>query len=87
MSAEMWERFERIEECYEFMLAYAARGFTGDEGHESGKQLREFLQRAVEALRGLSETCEASIQDQRTDSRHSWPCWTATLVIRSRRWG
>jgi len=24
MLADIWERFETIEECYEFMLAYAA---------------------------------------------------------------
>ena len=26
MVAEIWERLEAIEECYEFMLAYAAQG-------------------------------------------------------------
>jgi hypothetical protein len=41
-----------IEECYEFMLAYAAQGLASDKGSESGRQIREFLNRAVNALTG-----------------------------------
>jgi len=57
MAAEIEERFEAIEECYEFMLAYAAQGLSSDKGSESGKQVREFLTRAVKALSGLTESC------------------------------
>jgi len=57
MGAEIWDRFEAIEECYEFMLAYAAQGLTNDKGSESGRQVREYLNRAVEALGGLAESC------------------------------
>jgi hypothetical protein len=57
MAAEIEGRFEAIEECYEFMLAYAAQGLTSDKGSESGKQVREFLTRAVNALSGLTECC------------------------------
>jgi hypothetical protein len=56
MFAEIWKRFEAIEECYEFMLAYAAQGLPSDEGSKSGTQVREFLKRAVEALSGLAES-------------------------------
>jgi hypothetical protein len=58
MASEIWDRFEAIEECYEFMLAYAAQGLASDAGSESGGQIREFLNRAVAALRGLAESCE-----------------------------
>jgi hypothetical protein len=64
MIAEMWDRFEAIEECYEFMLAYAAQGLLSDERNESGRQLRQFLSRAVEALGGLSESCETAVREQ-----------------------
>jgi hypothetical protein len=57
MAAEIEQRFEAIEECYEFMLAYAAQGLASDKGSESGKQVREFLTRAVNALNGLAEGC------------------------------
>jgi hypothetical protein len=57
MTEDIWERFEAIEECYEFMLAYAAQGLTSDKGNDSGRQIREYLNRAVEALDGLVESC------------------------------
>jgi hypothetical protein len=60
MADDIWGRFEAIEECYEFMLAYAAQGLTNDKSSESGRQIREFLYRAVEALSGLAESCAAA---------------------------
>jgi hypothetical protein len=60
MTEDIWGRFEAIEECYEFMLAYAAQGLTNDKGSDSGRQIREFLHRAVEALSGLAESCAAA---------------------------
>jgi hypothetical protein len=64
MFAEIWKRFEAIEECYEFMLAYAAQGLPSDEGSKSGTQVREFLNRAVEALSGLAESCATAMRDE-----------------------
>jgi hypothetical protein len=61
MDVDTWERFEAIEECYEFMLAYAAQGHSSDQGSESGAQVREFLNRAVEALRGLPQLCATAM--------------------------
>jgi hypothetical protein len=49
------------------MLAYAARGLTSDDGSQSGSQIREFLQRTVDALSGLAEACEAAVE---TDAPH-----------------
>ena len=65
MFTEIWERFEAIEECYEFMLAYAAQGLPSDEGSKSGTQVREFLNRAVEALSGLAESCATAMSGDR----------------------
>ena len=55
MRSELVDRCERIEEAYEFMLAYAAQGLPGDQGSDSGARLREFLGRFDAALSGLSE--------------------------------
>jgi hypothetical protein len=63
MVGEIWDRFEAIEECYEFMLAYAAQGLTSDEGSESGRQVRQFLSRSVESLDGLAESCETTVRE------------------------
>jgi hypothetical protein len=53
------ERCNAIEECYEFMLAYAAQGLADDAGTQSGSQIREFLRRAVAAIKGLPEAIAA----------------------------
>jgi len=57
MLAEVQERCDAIEECYEFMLAYAAQGLPSDEGSQAGGQIRKFMRRAVNALAGLAESC------------------------------
>lgn len=46
------------------MLAYAAQGLPRDQGSKSGTQVREFLNRTVAALNGLSETCSAAMREQ-----------------------
>jgi hypothetical protein len=63
MRQELTDRVNAIEECYEFMLAYAAQGLPGDSGSQSGGQLREFLRRAAAALTGLADTYAAEIRD------------------------
>jgi hypothetical protein len=62
----MREKFEKscdaVEECYEFMLAYAAQGIGGDEGSQSSDQLRGYLTRALAAVAGLAETFTALVK-------------------------
>ena len=41
---------------------------TSDEGNESGRQLREFLRRTVEALGGLAESCATAVPKGRTQA-------------------
>jgi hypothetical protein len=57
-------RCNAIEECYEFMLAYAGQGLSGKESSKSSAQVREFLNRAVEALSGLSETYTRAVNEE-----------------------
>ena len=52
------ERCNAVEECYEFMLAYAAQGLANDEGSLS--PVREFLRRTVVALTGIAEAIAAT---------------------------
>ena len=59
------QRCQTIEEGYEFMLAYAAQGLTGDGGAESGSQLREYLRRTVDALSGLTGLYAEHVQQDR----------------------
>jgi hypothetical protein len=67
MSAKLVERGEIIEECYEFMLAYAAQGLPGEEGSHAGGQVRGFLHRAADALEGLAEDFREAIKEERLE--------------------
>jgi hypothetical protein len=74
-----------VEECYEFLLAYAAQGFPNDQGSKSGGQVREFLRRAVEALTGLPEACAMAVKQEglepaKTNTWRSLRCSIATLA-------
>ena len=52
---ELNRRCDAIEECYEFMLAYAGQGLDSDAGGGKGGQIREFLTKCDAALSGLAE--------------------------------
>lgn len=53
-SQSLAERVEAIEEAYEFMLAYAAQGRSGDDDGGPGPGIRSFLESAASALDGLT---------------------------------
>lgn len=55
MKTELKDRCSRIEEAYEFMLAYAAQGLPNEAGSVSGSQIRDFLRKYDAALTGLAE--------------------------------
>lgn len=59
LMTEIEERCDAIEECYEFLLAYAAKGVPND---DSG-QVRDHLRRAAQALSGLAQ-CLAQIAEK-----------------------
>ena len=48
-------RCDAIEECYEFMLAYAAQGLESDRASLQGGQIRHLLGQSVTALTGMAE--------------------------------
>jgi hypothetical protein len=54
-------RCDAIEECYEFMLAYAAQGVVNEAGSQSASELRTFLSRAESAIAGLADACRAEV--------------------------
>jgi hypothetical protein len=63
MLQNLRDQCDAIEECYEFMLAYAAQGLPADAGSSSGENLRGLLARAVGALSTLPGAYEATISD------------------------
>ena|ERR1700678_2293580 len=84
MLAEISNRCEAVEECYEFMLAYAAQGLLTDGGSKSGAQVREFLHRAVKALTGLAETCAVAVKDEVLEPANKYLAFFAVLDRDSR---
>jgi hypothetical protein len=61
---EVSARCSAIEECYEFMLAYAGQGLSGKENSKSSSDVRDFLNRAVEALSGLAEAYTKAVKEE-----------------------
>lgn len=59
---EVAERCNAVEECYEFMLAYAGQGIAGEVGGQRDGQIRDFLNRAVKALSGLADVYASALQ-------------------------
>ena len=51
MAIELSERCGLIEECYEYMLAYAGQGVSG----QSDGHIRDFLTRAARAMQDLED--------------------------------
>jgi hypothetical protein len=60
---EFDRRCDAIEAAYEFMLAYAAQGLSGEPGHQTGGQLRELLTRAAAALDGFGGVFGALVEE------------------------
>jgi hypothetical protein len=79
MLADLSERSDTIEECYEFMLAYAAQGLPSDEGSRSGGQIREYLGRAVKAISGLADSCATAVKQERLDPAEKYHAFFAVL--------
>ena len=79
MPAEFSDRCDAIEECYEFMLAYAGQGLPSDAGSQAGSQVREFLQRAVEALTGLADSCAQTVAEEGLEPAGKYHAFIAVL--------
>ncbi len=75
MLTEIEERCDAIEECYEFMLGYAGKGFPSDEG----SQVRYHLQRAVQGLSGLAKTAGILVEKQRLEPAGKYQAFLAVL--------
>jgi hypothetical protein len=79
VSASLRARCDAIEECYEFMLAYAAQGVAGDAGSPSARQLRTLLAGAEEALVGLADAFGAAVADAGLEPAARYQSFLAVL--------
>jgi hypothetical protein len=79
MAIDFLERSDVIEECYEFLLGYAAQGLPTDEGSAAGREVRTRLQQAREALIGLVESCKRAAIDQQFEPIAHYDGFCSTL--------
>jgi hypothetical protein len=79
MAIELEQLSERIEECYEFTLSYAARGFAGDDSNEQTRQVRDHLARAVDAMRGLEVACRNVSEREQLELKEKYEAFFAVM--------
>jgi hypothetical protein len=77
--AELNSRCNAIEECYEFMLAYAAQGLDSDAGTGDGSQIRTFLRRSDEALTDLAGFLNRFVEQLGVESAAPFTAFTSVL--------
>jgi hypothetical protein len=80
MPTDLESRCDIIEECYEYTLSYAAQGLPSDDVSASGKQLREHLARALDAMRGLETGCAALIKQEQLAPAEKYEAFFAVLA-------
>jgi hypothetical protein len=79
MAIELGQLAERIEECYEFTLSYAARGLAGDDNSEQTRQVRDHLKRAVDAMRALEASCAGAAAREQLEPREKYEAFFALM--------
>jgi hypothetical protein len=79
MREQLKDRCAKIEECYEFMLAYAAQGLRAEPGGGSGSQLRTLLTKCDEALDGLGDVLTAIVRSERLRPTEKYDAFIAML--------
>ncbi len=76
---DLASRCESIEQAYEFMLAYAAQGLSGDAASQAGGQLRELLSRAAAALGGLADQYGALLDAEQLQPREKFDAFIKVI--------
>jgi hypothetical protein len=79
MREKLEKSCDAIEECYEFMLAYAAQGLASDEGSQSGGNLRGYLTRAASAVAGLADSFTALVKEENLQPAEKYHQFIAVL--------
>jgi len=79
MLKEIWESCNTIEECYEFMLAYAAQGLPSDQGSKRGDEVRGYLHRIRDAIAGVIESGAMTVKQEGLQPEEHYQAFFAVL--------
>src|SRR5450432_3408802 len=69
-----------LEECYEYLLSFAAQGLTAEKDSERDRALRSHLQRAVDALLSLESSSEQLIVQAELQPAKTYEAFFAIMV-------
>jgi hypothetical protein len=76
---ELKKRIDTVEKTYEFTLAYAAQGLSGDEGSKSGEELRRLLKECDEAMSGLAALFRSVVADEKLEPKDAFDTFIDVL--------
>jgi hypothetical protein len=79
MGEDISARCDAIEKCYEFMLAYAGQGLGGNEGSNSSSQVRDYLERAADAISGLADAYAAIVKRESSNRAGHYSAFLGVL--------
>ena len=79
IEVEILERSNAIEESYEFMLAYAAKGLPGEGASGTGPRIRESLDRAATAISGIAESCASALREGNLEPEEKYRAFLAVV--------
>jgi hypothetical protein len=77
--AELNTRCDSIEECYEFMLAYAGQGLPAEPGGGAGSEIRTYLTKCDAALSGLAEFITSFVERLNVESLAPYAAFMAVI--------
>jgi hypothetical protein len=80
MRDQLKQRCGTIEECYEFMLAYAAQGLRTEPGGGSASRVRTLLERCDEALNGLGDVFTEIVRTDQLQPAEKYHAFIAMLT-------
>jgi hypothetical protein len=79
MAIEFLDCCDVIEECYEFLLGYAAQGLPSDDGSSVGREVRKHLEQVSESLAGLVESYEECVANHELQPAEKYDSFRAVL--------
>ena len=65
---ELHDRCSAIDESYEYKLAYAAQGVSGESSSQTGGQIRGYLTGTDDALTGLADVFRRLVAETKVES-------------------
>jgi hypothetical protein len=80
LKAQLKDSCARIEEAYEFMLAYAAQGLRTEPGTGAGSQIRSMLTTADKSLTGLADVFTKIVREDGLQPAAAYDSFIALLA-------